>query len=125
MNVPEGCVHYLEVVPPRPEAARDLYAGAYGWSFSSAVPELGNTLVASLPDGSLCGICAPMSEHEKPIVRTYLRVVDVEKAVREAEHLGAEIALWPTDLPGYGRIAIFIHGGIEQGIWQLEKGLIR
>ena len=48
-----------------------------------------------------------------------IRVVDVEQAVRDGERPGAETALEPTDLPGYGRIAIFIHGGIEQGIWQI------
>ncbi len=119
MKVPESCVHYFEVVSSDPEAVRDLYADAYGWAFGAAEPGLGYAFVASLPDGSLCGIRAPMSEHEKPVVRTYIRVDDVEQAVRDAERLGATIALGPTELPGHGRIAIYIHGGIEQGIWQL------
>jgi len=119
MKVPDSCVHYFEVVTSDPEAARDLYAKAHGWTFGAVQPELGNAFVASLPDGSLCGIRAPMSEHEKPIVRTYLRVADVEQAVRDAERLGAGIALGPTELPGHGRIAIYVHGGIEQGVWQL------
>jgi len=119
MTVADNCVHYLEVVTPDPEAARDLYAGAYGWTFGAAVPELGHAFGASLPDGALCGIRALMSDHEKPIVRTYLRVADVEKAASDAERLGAMIALGPTELPGHGRIAIYVHGGIEQGIWQL------
>jgi predicted enzyme related to lactoylglutathione lyase len=119
MTVPETCVHYLEVVTSDPEAARDLYTDAYGWAFGAAEPSLGNAFVASLPDGSLCGIRAPMSEQEKPIVRTYFRVADVDQAVRDAERLGAMIALGPTELPGHGRIAIYVHGGIEQGIWQL------
>lgn len=55
----------------------------------------------------------------KDIVRTYLRVSDIEQAVRDAESLGAVVALGPTELPGHGTIAITIHGGIEQGIWQL------
>jgi len=31
---------------------------------------------------------------------------------------GAEIALEPTEIPGQGTIAIYIHGGIQQGLWQ-------
>jgi len=120
MTVPESCIHYLEIVTSDPEAARDLYSEAYGWTFSAMEPELGNAFVASLPDGSLCGIRAPMSEHETPIVRTYLMVADVENAVRDAERLGATIALGPTELPGHGRIAIYMVGGIEQGIWQVS-----
>ena len=118
MAVPEHAVHYLEIVTPDPEAARHHYSAAYGWSFQAMAPELGNAFVATLPGGTLCGIRAPMSEQETPIVRTYLRVADVEWAVQEIVQLGGEIALEPTELPGHGRIAIYLYGGIQQGVWQ-------
>jgi predicted enzyme related to lactoylglutathione lyase len=96
-----------------------LYGEAYGWRFEAKGPEWGNSFVAILPDDSLCGIRAPLSASEKPIVRTYLRVTDIEAAVQEAERLGAEIALQPMEIPGQGKIAIYLHGGIEQGLWQV------
>lgn len=117
--VPEHAVYYLEIVTPDIEAASAFYADAYGWSFEPEAPELGNARVATLPDGSLCGIRAPMRATELPILRTYLRVADVEAATARAEELGAVIALGPTELPGRGKIAIFLLGGIEQGIWQV------
>ena len=80
MTVPEHAVHYLEIVTPDVEAACHLYGTAYGWSFQAMGAELGNSFLASLPDGSLCGIRAPMHEQEKPTVRTYVRVADVENA---------------------------------------------
>lgn len=119
MTVPEHAVHYLEIVTPDVEAARHLYSMAYGWEFHAMTPELGNAVVASLPGGSLCGIRAPMHEEEKPIVRTYLRVADVDAAAAEAARLGAEIALEPVELPGHGRIAIYMLGGVQQGLWQI------
>ena len=119
MAVPEHTVHYLEIVTPDVEAMRRLYCGAYGWGFQATGPELGNAFVAELPDGSLCGIRAPMHEEEKPTVRPYLRVADLELAIEEASQLGAQIALDSMDIPGYGRIAIYIFGGIEQGIWEV------
>ena len=119
MNVPEHAVHYLEIVTPDVEAACRLYGKAYGWRFQAAGPELGNSFVAILPGGSLCGIRAPMHVQEKPIVRTYLRVADIEAAVREAAQLGAKIALEPMEIPGHGTIAIYLYGGIEQGLWQV------
>ena len=82
--------------------------------------ELGNAFVAKLPDGSLCGIRAPMHEQEKPVVRTYLRVTDIATAVRAAAQLGAKIALEPVEIPGHGKIAIYMYGGIEQGLWQVS-----
>ena len=36
-----------------------------------------------------------------------------------AEALGGKLALEPTELPGQGKIAIYLLGGIEQGLWQL------
>jgi len=39
--------------------------------------------------------------------------------VCDAERLGAKISLGPTELRGHEKIAIYLHGGIEQGIWQL------
>ena len=119
MAVPEHTVYYLEIVTPDVESACQLYGKAYGWRFEAKGPEWGNSFVATLPDGSLCGIRAPLHDQENPTVRTYLRVTDIEAAVQEAGQLGAEVALEPTELPGQGKIAIYLHGGIEQGLWQL------
>ena len=118
MPVPENEMHYLEIVTPDAQAARDHYSQAYGWRFQDMAPELGNAFVASLPNGSVCGIRAPMHAEEKPTVRTYIRVADIEFAVQRAVALGAKAALEPTEIPGRGRIAIYLYGGIEQGLWQ-------
>ena len=119
MTVPEHAVYYLEIVTPDVDAACKLYGDAYGWRFQATGPELGNSFLATLPGGSLCGIRAPMTIEEKPIVRTYLRVTDIEAAARGARQLGAKIALPPMEIPGRGIIAIYVHGGIEQGLWQV------
>jgi uncharacterized protein len=119
MPVSEHDIHYLEIVTPDVEAVCRLYGEAYGWEFQGPKPELGNAFLATLPGGSLCGVRAPMHEQEKPIVRTYLRVAEIETAVKDAAKLGAEILLDLMELPGHGRIAIYRHGGIEQGLWQV------
>ena len=119
MSVTEHDVYYLEIVTEDIQAASDFYANAYGWRFEAEAPELGNARVAVLPDGCLCGIRAPMHEQETPIVRTYIRVADIDAAVKRAAELGAEIALEPMEIPGRGRVAIYVLGGIQQGLWQL------
>lgn len=117
-TTPSG-IHYLEIVATNAEAARQFYADAFGWDFSPAEPTLGFAFVAELPGGSRCGIRAPLSPEETPIVRTYLQVVDLRASVRDAERLGATLLLDTMDLPGWGTIAIFEVGGIQQGIWQV------
>ena len=119
MTISHNDIHYLEIITPDAAAARDHYSQAYDWQFADAVPELGNAFVASLPGGSLCGIREPMHAAELPIVRTYIRVADINAATKRAADLGATVALEPTELPGHGLIAIYMFGGIEQGIWQV------
>ncbi len=67
----------------------------------------------------MCGIRAPMHDQEKPTVRTYVRVADIESSIEKAAELGATVALGATEIPGRGTIAIYLYGGIEQGIWQV------
>jgi predicted enzyme related to lactoylglutathione lyase len=121
LAVPEHEVHYLEIVTADAEAARSFYSQAYGWSFEDMAPELGNAFVAALPNGSLCGIRAPMHEQEMPTVRTYIRVDDISATIQRATELGAVVALEPMEIPGRGTIAIHLSGGVEQGIWQLPS----
>lgn len=121
MAVPENGLYYLEIVTPEVETVRDLFANTYGWSFQPAAPELGNAFVARLPGGSLCGIRAPMHEQEKPIIRTYIRVADVVRAAKQAESLGGRVILPPMEIPGRGKIVIFEHGGIQQGVWEVRE----
>ncbi len=120
MVVPENSVYYLEIVTPDVEAVCDLYTRSHGWEFQPANPELGNACVASLPDASLCGVRAPMHPTEKPIVRTYLAVTDIHGCVQKAAEMGGKILLECLEMPGHGIIAIYEHGGIEQGLWQVQ-----
>jgi len=117
--VPEHGIHYLELVTTEPQVLRDFYSKAYGWEFSEATPELGGAYFAFMSNGSLWAIRGPMRESEAPVIRTYLRVHDIESAMKDAEELGALIALGPMEIPGRGIIAIYILGGIEQGLWQI------
>ena len=119
MTSPENGILYLEIVAQDAEATRDFYSEVYGWRFSDMTPELGNAFVASLPGGSLCGIRSPMHDQEKPIVRTYLRVADINHSLQKAKGLGATIALEPVEISGRGTVAIYLQGGVEQGIWQV------
>ena len=61
---------------------------------------------------------APMHEDEYPVVRPYVPVDDIETAIEAAEAAGAEIAVPPMEIPGHGKCAIFIQGGIQHGLCQ-------
>lgn len=120
MQVPEHTIHYLEIVTPDVAAVRALYEQVHGWHFKLE-PEFGNAFVAELPDGSRCGIRAPLRDTEAPIVRTYLRVADLDHAAHRAQQLGAQLAIDRMELGAHGTIALYLIGGIEQGLWQLPE----
>jgi predicted enzyme related to lactoylglutathione lyase len=46
-------------------------------------------------------------------------VDDVEAAVAAVEDAGGEIAHPPMEIPGHGKFAIYIQGGLHHGLWQV------
>lgn len=112
-------IQYLEIVTPDVDAACQTYAKLHGVTFKDADPNLGGARTAELAGGGMLGIRAPMRETENPVVRPYMLVEDIQAAVDAAGEAGAEIAMPPMELPGHGKFAIFIQGGIESGLWQI------
>ncbi len=113
-------VQYLEIVTSDVEATCDALAKIHGASFGEPVAGFGNARIAALENGSQLGVRAPMADHEQPVVRPYLLVDDIDAAVGAAESAGAVIALPAIEIPGSGKYAIYILGGIQHGLWQLE-----
>jgi hypothetical protein len=115
---PNVRIHYLEIVSRDVAAQCAALERVHGLSFGPAVADLGHARVAEAPDGSLIGVRAPLAEHEQPIIRTYLEVEDIARAVKEAEAAGAKIAYPPTQQGDTGTWAIYFLGDVQHGLWQ-------
>ena len=111
-------VHYVEIVSNDVDALTGLYQRMHHLSFSPPDPDLGQARVAAQADGTLVGIRKPLAAHEQPIMRTYLAVEDIEKAVKAAEQQGATVAYPPTRQGQRGTFAIVMQGGVQHGLWQ-------
>ena len=111
--------HYLEIVTPDVDAVCATYEKLHSVTFSAPEAGLGNARTAALTNGGVLGIRAPMHETEQPLVRPYLLVDDIEGAVEAAKQAGGEIAHPPMQIPGHGKFAIYIQGGIHHGLWQV------
>ncbi len=112
-------VQYLEIVTPSVDETCNALAQAHGLVFGEPIAQFGNARTASLANGGLIGVRAPLRETEEPIVRPYILVDDIDAAVKAAEAAGATVAIPPMEIPGGGKYSIYILGGIEHGLWQL------
>lgn len=112
-------VHYLEIVASDIEAVCAAYEAAHGIQFAPADPLLGGARTAPLPDGGSLGVRSPLHDTERPVVRPYWLVEDMEAALDAVCKQGAFIAHAPLEIPGKGRFAIYTHGDVQHGLWQL------
>ncbi|GAB4223408.1 MAG: hypothetical protein Kow0062_23480 [Acidobacteriota bacterium] len=111
-------IHYVEIVSADVASLCAALEQLHGLSFGPPVADLGQARVAEAPDGSLIGVRAPLAVHEQPVIRTYLEVEDITKAVEKAEAAGAVIAYPPTHQGDTGTWAIYILGDVQIGLWQ-------
>ncbi|KAA3614304.1 MAG: hydroxylase [Planctomycetota bacterium] len=111
-------IQYLEIVTPDVNATCDALEQMHGVSFGEPDVGFGNARTAALEGGGKIGVRAPLREDEHPVVRPYLLVEDIEAAVNAAQAAGAQIAIPPMEIPGHGKFAIYILGGIEHGLWK-------
>jgi predicted enzyme related to lactoylglutathione lyase len=112
-------IHYLEIVTTDVETICDLYSRIHGVTFGDANQNLGGARTARLASGGLLGVRAPLNDGERPVVRPYILVKDIEAAVAAAAKAGAEIIVPPMKIPGHGTCAIFYQGKIESGLFQV------
>lgn len=112
-------IHYLEIVTPDVDGACTLYSMMYGVTFGDVNPNLGGARTAELNGCGMLGVRAPLRDTETPVVRPYVLVDDIGAAASAAAEAGAEIAMMPTEIPGYGQFAIVIYGEIESRLWQI------
>ena len=112
-------IQYLEIVTTDLETACTLYSKMHRVTFSDPDQNLGGARTARLANGGTLGVRAPMHNAEKPVVRPYILVKDIEATVAAAADCGAVIAVPPMEIAGHGTCAIVIQDGIESGLWQL------
>lgn len=109
---------YMEIVCLDVDAQCAALESVHGLTFGPAVADLGEARVAEAQDGSLIAVRAPLADHEQPIIRSYLAVEDIAKAVEDVEAAGGKIAYPPTQHGDFGTFSIYFVGDIQLGLWQ-------
>lgn len=112
-------IYYLEIVTTDVETICTFYSKSHGVTFGDVDKNLGGARTVRLANGELLGVRAPMHAGERPAVRPYILVEDIEAAVVAAEKSGAVVIVPPMRIPSHGTCDIVLVSGIESGLWQV------
>jgi uncharacterized protein len=110
-----GTFCWVDLVVEDPNAAKDFYAGLFGWEYD----EQPSYSVAQLTGRAVAAI-APLPEPSMtPHWNCYVSVEDADAAVARAEALGATVVLAAGDAGESGRLAAFQDPqGAILSVWQ-------
>lgn len=105
-----GKVIFVELVTPDLAAAKQFYAGLFGWTFRDIQAGGTEYAEASLDGQPVAGLLhkeVPAGEHRQPAWLTFIAVRDVDAAKTIALQHGAKVLFEPHGIPHRGREAVF------------------
>jgi len=105
-----GKVVFVELVTPDLAAAKQFYAGLFGWTFRDIQADGTKYAEASLDGHPVAGLVqrdVPAGEHRQPAWLTFIAARDVDATKQLALQHGAKVLFEPHSIPDRGREAVF------------------
>jgi len=105
-----GKTIFVELVTPDLAAAKQFYAGLFGWTFrdiQAGGREYAEALLDGRPVAGLIQKNLPANEHRQPAWLSFFSVGDVDAARKVALQNGAKVLFEPHSIPDRGREAVF------------------
>ncbi len=105
-----GKVIFVELVTPDLAAAKQFYAGLFGWTFRDIQAGETEYAEASLDGRPVAGLIhkeLPSDMHRQPAWLSFIAVKDVDAAESIALQHGAKVLFEPHSIPDRGREAVF------------------
>jgi predicted enzyme related to lactoylglutathione lyase len=104
-----GKVIFVELVTPDLAAAKQFYAGMFGWTFRDIQAGGTEYAEASLDGRPVAGLVhkeIPAGEHRQPAWLSFIAVRDVDATAKIAVEKGAKVLREPHSVPDRGREAV-------------------
>ncbi len=105
-----GKVIFVELVTPDLAAAKQFYAGLFGWTFNdiqASGTQYAEASLDGLPVAGLIQKRVPAGEHRQPAWLGFIAVRDVDATKTAAVQQGAKVLFEPHSFPDRGREAVF------------------
>jgi uncharacterized protein len=114
-----GGLAHTELASNDPAATQRFLEAAFGWRFETVKGPKGNTYLSFTTPGNGRGGIRPTQPKEPPGTTSYVRVDDLDAALKKVQKAGGEIVLPRTDVPGMGSFFWFkVPGGPVLAAWQ-------
>ena len=119
-TVTPGMPCWVDLASPDVEASRRFYGELFGWTSQvAAEPEAAGYTTFRKGDKAVAAAGPLMAEGRQPAWTTYFATGDAQATAARVEGIWGKIVMWPTDVLGYGRMALFIDTtGAPFGVWQ-------
>jgi predicted enzyme related to lactoylglutathione lyase len=118
----QGTPSWVELSTPDQGAAREFYAGLFGWDYDdNDMGEMGHYYIATFQGSELGGVSGqpPGMEDHPAYWGVYLAVDDVDATTAKVEAAGGSVDAGPFDVGEAGRMsAIKDPTGARVGLWQ-------
>lgn len=116
---PDGAPCWVDCQVDDPAAARDFYAGLFGWQITELPPEAGGYMMVACDGHTIGGIGPAGPGGPAPGWVTYFATADVEEAVHEVTRAGGSVIAPPMDVFTAGRLAAVADpAGARFALWQ-------
>lgn len=115
----DGVPSWVDLSTSDLEASRRFYVQLFGWTIEPGPPETGGYSNATLRGLPVAGIGPQMDPNLPPYWTNYVNVFDVDAAAGRVSKAGGRVAFGPTDVMGFGRLALFLDPtGAALGLWE-------
>lgn len=118
---------WIELATTEPAAAKDFYAGVFGWSTNETdMGEMGKYYIFQKNARDAAAMCGLMPEQRAqgvpPSWLTYVAVTSADQTLSKAQSLGARVLQPPFDVFDFGRMAVLQDPqGAVFAVWQAMK----
>ena len=119
----QGTPSWVDVATTDLEAAKEFYAGVFGWGYDDQETPDGVGYSMAVIDGKTVAGISQMSEEAAaqmpPVWSTYLAVDDVNAVVDDVPASGGQVMVPAMDVMAHGRLAHIVDpSGAAVGLWQ-------
>jgi predicted enzyme related to lactoylglutathione lyase len=105
-----GAFSWSELTTTDPAAAAAFYGKLFGWTVKAPDPNMGGYRVVAIGEQGVAGISGmqPGAPAMPSHWGNYVTVGDIDHTTGLCESLGGKVLVPPMDVPGVGRMAVFM-----------------